>query len=329
MDTTSLLFSNLLSPPVLFFALGVLGAILRSDLKIPEALYVTLTIYLLCAIGFKGGMAITQAGLGTVVVPTLAAVLMGAAIPLWCYPILRFLGKVAPADAAAIAAHYGSASAVTFIAATNFLKLTNQTYEPYSAAFLAVIESPAIIVGILLGKALGQRGPTPLRQALRPALQEALLGRSIFLLLGALAIGMLSGPSGEAVLEGFFGAPFQGVLCLFLLEMGTVAGRRLHDLPRVGPFLFAFGTVMPLVHGTLGVIVGHTVGLGIGGATLFGILTASASYIAAPAAIRLALPEANPALYLTSALAITFPFNLTLGIPFCNRIAQWWFGGTP
>ncbi len=322
MDLLTAIQSNLLSPAILFFVLGVFAAVSKSDLKFPEALYSTLTIYLLTAIGFKGGVAVHQAGIGVVWLPALAAMLLGGLIPLWAYPVLRKAGKFSVADAGAIAAHYGSVSAVTFIAATNFLKSIHEPYESYASAFLAVMESPAIIVGVMLGKgALG--GKLSLRDSgVRHALRDAVLGKGVLLLVGSLIIGALSGPKGMAMVEGFFVTPFQGVLALFLLEMGMVAGRRLGDLKKAGFFLVIFGITAPLLHGTVGVLLGIWTGLSIGGCTLLGVLAASASYIAAPAAVRLSLPEANPAYSLTGALAITFPFNITFGVPLFYEIAK-------
>lgn len=325
MDILDAIQANLLSPAVLFFGLGLLGAVLKCDLKFPEPLYAGLTIYLLVAIGFKGGVAIAEAGLAKVLVPASAALLLGALIPLWTYPLLRFGGKFPAVDAAAIAAHYGSVSAVTFIAATNYLKAVDQSYENYATAFLAVMESPAILVGVVLGK-LGSRASAETGSWLTPlkgAVHEALLGRSVFLLVGALVIGALCGTSGMEKVEPFFVTPFQGVLALFLLEMGLVAGRRLGDLRKVGPFLLGFGIAAPLLNGALGVWLGRATGLELGGATLLGVLSASASYIAAPAAIRMSLPEANPTYYLTASLAVTFPFNIALGIPLCYEFAVW------
>ena len=321
-DFFQALSANLLSPAVLFFALGIIAALLKSDLKFPEALYVTLTIYLLTALGFKGGVAINEAGIGVVLLPALAAMLLGALIPLWTYPLLRLGGKLRPVDAAAVAAHYGSVSAVTFITATNYLKGINVPYENYATAFLAVMESPAIIVGVLLGKMSLDRQSSIFNGSLKKVLHEAVFGRSVFLLVGALVVGALCGKAGMEKVEPFFVTPFQGALALFLLEMGMVAGRRLGDLKKVGPFLVAFGILLPVIHGALGVLLGKYVGLGLGGATLLGVLAASASYIAAPAAMRLSLPEANPALYLTPSLAITFPFNITVGIPLYYALAR-------
>lgn len=314
--------ANLLSPAVLFFALGLIAALTKSDLKFPEPLYVGLTIYLLVAIGFKGGVAIAGAGIGQVWLPSLAAMVLGALIPLWTFPVLRFFGKLSAVDSAAIAAHYGSVSAVTFIAATNYLKAIDVPFESYATAFLAVMESPAILVGVVLGKLATKKAGENSGASLKTAMHEAIFGRSIFLLVGALMIGALCGEAGMKKVEPFFVTPFQGVLALFLLEMGIVAGRRLEDLKKVGPFLLAFGIIVPLVNGALGVYLGKLTGLELGGATLMGVLSASASYIAAPAAIRMSLPDANPTLYLTSSLAITFPFNITLGIPIYLEIAR-------
>ena len=322
-DFLPALSANLLSPAILFFALGISASLVKSDLKLPEALYVSLTVYLLAALGLKGGVAISEAGILKVILPALAAMLLGALIPLWTYPLLRFGGRLRPVDAAAIAAHYGSVSAVTFITATNYLNGIGEPYENYATAFLAVMESPAIVVGVLLGKLTLDQRAAGLGGQLRPLLHEAVFGRSVFLLVGGLLIGMATGKAGMEKVEAFFVTPFQGVLALFLLEMGLVTGQRLGDLKRVGPFLIAFGIVMPLLHGGLGVLLGKYAGLSVGGITLLGVLAASASYIAAPAAMRLSLPEANPALYLTSSLVITFPFNIIVGIPVYYALAKY------
>jgi len=323
MEILDAIRANLLSPAVLFFALGLIAALTKSDLKFPEPFYIGLTIYLLVAIGFKGGVAIAEAGLARVWLPALAAMALGTLIPLWTYPLLRFGGKLSAVDSAAIAAHYGSVSAVTFIAATNYLKAINEPFESYATAFLAVMESPAILVGVVLGKLATKRAGENSGASLKKAMHEALFGRSIFLLVGALIVGALCGEEGMKKVEPFFVTPFQGVLALFLLEMGIVAGRRLEDLKKVGPFLLGFGVLVPLVNGALGVYLGKLCGLEPGGATLLGVLSASASYIAAPVAIRMSLPEANPTLYLTSSLAITFPFNITLGIPIYLEMARY------
>lgn len=313
--------ANLLTPAVLFFVLGVIATLVGSDLRFPEPLYVTLTIYLLIAIGFKGGVALSEAGLGRVWLPGLAAMFLGALIPLWTYPVLRFAGRLPAVDAAAISAHYGSVSAVTFIAASNYLRSLQVPFPDYASAFLAVMEAPAILVGVVLGK-MATKGGGSLGPVIRRAIHEAITGRSVLLLVGALVAGWASGKKGGEATAGFFVTPFQGVLALFLLEMGMVAARRFEDLRRVGPFLLVFGVAAPVVNGIFGAWLGHRVGLGTGGTMLIATLAASASYIAAPAAMRLSLPEANPTLYLTSALAITFPFNITLGLPLYLEVAR-------
>ncbi len=321
--------ANLATPAILFFVLGVVATSVKTDLRFPEPLYLALTVYLLASIGFKGGVAVSVAGLGALWLPALAAVALGAVIPLWCYAILRCGGRMAPVDAAAIGAHYGSVSAVTFIAAVAYLNRIGEPFEAYASAFLAVMESPAIIVGVVLGKLATGGRTLSLGAVARLALHEGLLGRSVFLLLGSLLIGYLSGERGLEATAGFFVTPFQGILSLFLLEMGMVAARRFGDLRKVGAFLFAFGVIMPVLHGALGIALGAWTGLSMGGAMLLGVLASSASYIAAPAAIRLSLPEANPTLYLTSALAITFPFNITFGLPLYFEMARWWFPLSP
>jgi hypothetical protein len=315
--------ANLLTPAVLFFVMGVIAALVKTDLKFPEALYITLTVYLLTAIGFKGGVSLSQAGLAEVWLPIIVTILLGACIPLWCYPVLRLLGKLGSADAAAVSATYGSVSAVTFIVATNYLTQIQIPYENYTAAFMAVMESPAIIAGILMGKLFSRDTSGEVESSLKSVMHEALLGRSIFLLLGSLIVGALCGQAGMAKVEGFFVTPFQGILALFLLEMGFITGRRMAELRNVGLFLLAFGITMPFLHGLAGVFIGKVSGLSLGGATLFGVLAASASYIAAPAALRMSLPQANPALYLTPSLAVTFPFNVTIGIPLYFSFARW------
>ncbi len=327
-DLSAALLANLLSPAVLFFVLGVIATVGRSDLKFPEPLYTALTIYLLVAIGFKGGVALEQAGLLAVAGPALAALALGVAIPLWAYPCLRVLGGFSVADAAGVAAHYGSVSAVTFIAATNFLRLAEVSYEGFAPALLAVMEAPAIVVAITLGKLNGPgiAGGEPWGETLRRTLHEAVFGRSVLLLVGSMAIGWASGPRGAESTSAFFVAPFQGILSLFLLEMGMVAARRLADLRRTGVFLMVWGIVAPLLHAGLGVLAGRAAGLSLGGAMLLGTLAASASYIAAPAAVRLALPDANPTLSLTGAIGITFPFNLAVGMPLYLEFARRVYG---
>lgn len=323
MDTLELVRLNLLSPIILAFALGIIATLARSDLKFPEPLYTALSIYLLLAIGLKGGAALSVTPLGEFGGPALATLALGLTIPLWSYAIVRRLGRMSVPDAAAIAAHYGSVSVVTFIASLAFLDGARVGYEGFLPTLVAVLEVPAIVVALVLARVRGGAG----RGSWGTVMHEVLAGRSVLLLLGGLLIGALSGKAGLERVGAFFVDPFQGALVLFLLEMGMVAARRFRDLRKAGAFLLAFGIVMPLLHGTMGVWLGSVAGLSLGGSMVLGVMAASASYIAAPAAVRIALPEANPGYYLTASLAITFPFNLTVGIPVYFAVAQWMHAG--
>ena len=312
------LLASLLSPVVLAFVLGALAVAIRSDLEIPEPLYQALSIYLLLAIGLKGGSALSVTPLAEVAWPVLVTFGLGIVTPIIAYNVLRRLGRFDRTNAAALAAHYGSVSAVTFIAAQAVVALAGYPAEGFLPALVAVLEVPAIVVGLLIAYARGERAGS-----WQEALREVVTGKSIVLLVGGMAMGWIAGKDGMAPVEPFFVAGFQGALTLFLLDMGMTAARRLKDLKSVGVFLVAFGILMPIVHGALGVWLGLASGLSVGGAAVLGAMVSSASYIAAPAAIRVGLPEANPAYYLTASLGITFPFNLTLGIPLYLAIAQW------
>lgn len=323
-----LVVSNILTPMVLCYVLGLLAGGLGSDLRIPKALYESITIYLLFAIGFKGGVEISKTGLLNMLLPALVSIVLGLLIPLYCYPILRRLGKFTRDDSASIAAHYGSVSAVTFAAALTMLDTLHISYDGFMNALLALMESPAIIIGVILaGRArkLDQTSEQTTHINWRFFLHEALLSKSVVLLLGGLAIGALSGESGLIATEAFFIAPFKGALSFFLLELGVVTSERFGDIKKVGKFLIGFGILIPIINGALGVASGWLVGLTPGGATLLGVLSASASYIAAPAAMRMAVPNANPSLSLTAVLGITFPFNITLGIPLYLSLANLFF----
>ena len=316
-DTLQLALDNLLSPPVLGFALGLLAVAVGGDLRLPDAVYQGLSMYLLLAIGIKGGVALREAGLGEVIVPAIAAVALGLAIPVLAYMALRLLTRLGPLDRGAIAAHYGSTSLVTFTAALVFLEASSIAFDGYVTTLLALMEVPGIVVGLLLAGRAGSRS-LPWSASLR----EILAGKSVLLLLGGLVIGSLTGSAGYARIEPFFGALFIGILTLFLIELGTLAGRRLGDVRAAGPGLPVFAFAFPVLMGALGVVTGAAIGLQVGTATVLGVLCASASYIAAPAAVRLALPEANPGAYLAASLGMTFPFNLVIGIPLYLAIAE-------
>jgi hypothetical protein len=313
-----ILLANLLSPIVLAFVLGLAAALLKSDLALPEPLYTTLSLYLLLAIGLKGGVALSETPLSEFLAPALATLGLGVLTPLSAYVILRRLGRLDRANAAAIAAHYGSVSAVTFIAAQSFVGQAGEPLEGFMPALVALLEVPAIVVALMIAYVRAERAGS-----WQEALHEVLTGRSIVLLVGGVLIGVLAGREGMAPVAPFFITGFQGALVLFLLEMGLVTARRLHDLRKAGPFLIGFGVIIPILHGVLGVWLGSLSGLSVGGQAVLGAMSASASYIAAPAAVRIALPEASPTLYLTATLGITFPFNLTLGIPLYVALARW------
>jgi uncharacterized protein len=315
--------TNLLSPIVLAFGLGMFAALVKSDLEFPEALYHALTIYLLLAIGLKGGIALAATPLADIAVPLLATIVLGVVTPLTAFAVLRWVGRIDRVNAAAIAAHYGSVSAVTFLAAQTFAGTVGYAVEGYMPALVAVLEVPAIIVALLLVSRQAETAAAKVGGGWVAAVHEVMTGRSILLLVGGVIIGFIADPAALATVEPFFIGLFPGALTLFLLELGMIAARRLRDLRRVGPFLLGFGIVVPVLHGFLGVLVGQYAGLSPGGSAVLGAMVGSASYIAAPAAVRVALPQANPAFYLTSALGVTFPFNLTLGIPLYFAFAHW------
>jgi hypothetical protein len=302
--------TNITSIPVLAFVLGLLAVAIKSDLRLPEALYQGLSIYLLLGIGIKGGVALSEANANEVALPILGTLLLGVTIPVLAFWVVGRLTKLDAINRGALAAHYGSTSLVTFSAALIFLDSQAVEYEGFVTTLLAILEIPGIVVGLMLASRGLGRGLN-----WGESLREILTSKSIVLLAGGLFLGLITGASGYQKVEPFFGGLFTGVLALFLLEMGIVAGRRLPDVKKAGAGLVVFSLGFPLLAGTLGVFVGEITGLSLGGSVVLGVLTASASYIAAPAAVRLALPEASPGVYLTAALGITFPFNLIFGIP--------------
>lgn len=323
MEVFNSLIAKLLSPMVLAFALGVFATLIKSDLKFPEGLYIGLTIYLLFAIGLKGGVKLSATPMAEFYKPALGAILMCSLIPIWSYFILSKLGKFSVTNAAAIAAHYGSVSAVTFSESLSYMETMGVSFEGFMPTMLAIMEVPAILIAIFIARTQSKEESTTSWGKL---FHELFAGRGTVLLIGGLVIGLLSGKKGFEQVAPLFDTPFKGVLALFLLEVGLVTGRKLGDLVKAGPFLIAFGLIMPILHACIGIYLGKALGLSLGGSTIFGVLCASASYIAAPAAIRIALPEASPTYYLTSALAITFPFNIVFGLPLYLSIAKIIFG---
>jgi hypothetical protein len=309
-----LLVANLLSPPVLFFFLGALAVAVRSDLEVPQPIPKLLSLYLLLSIGFKGGVELRESGDdGGALTALLAATLMSIVVPLYAFAFLR--RRLDVNNAAALAAAYGSVSAVTFITASAFLRRIGVPFGGYMVACLALMESPAIVIGVMLARM--QRGAAngQARIAWDEFLREALFNGSVLVLVGSLIIGAITGSAGKEALYPFTNEIFTGALCLFLLDMGLVSARRVKPLLAMDAFPLAFAVLFPLLNAALGLGVARLVGMSAGDAVLFVVLCASASYIAVPAAIRLVLPEANPGLYVSMPLALTFPFNVTLGIP--------------
>lgn len=358
MSTFGILHANLLSPIVLAFALGVVARLLRSELRIPSALYASLSIYLLLALGLKGGHELASAGWEPIAKPALVTILLGCVTPVTAYFALKRFGGFSVADSAGIAAHYGSVSAVTFIAAQQFVTAMGGVPESFLPTLLALLESPGIHIALGLGVMAGAAKAVKAKKRSFPvlaaaagagedsvaileelaegevveeatapsfwsALHEVITGRTMILLAGGLVVGCLMGETGWKQVQPFFDSGFKGALMLFLLEMGMLAAERLGDLRRVGGFLLAFGILTPLVHGALGVVAGHVAGLSAAGATVLGAMAGSASYIAAPPAVRATLPDSNPTYSLTLALGITFPFNVVFGIPLFWRLANY------
>lgn len=312
------MIENIVDPTILFFVVGIIAGLVRSDIRLPESIYEILSIYLLLAIGLKGGIQLAGTNIFTLLLPAMGTIALGIIIPLIAFPILLYVGKLRRVDAAAIAAHYGSVSAVTYAVVITFLDKNHIPYEEYTTVLLVMLEIPAIAIGIVIARLSASRGITSYKKLAH----EVVFGKSIYLLIAGLAVGTIVGPEGIAPIKSVFIDPFKGALAFFLLEMGLVTSRRLSDLRQVGLFLIGFGIFMPILSALLGCGVGYLVGLSVGGTTVLATLAASASYIAAPAAMRIAVPEANPTLYITSALGITFPFNVIFGIPLYYWIAS-------
>ncbi len=310
---------------VLFFLLGLLARLVKSDLSLPGALYETLSIYLLLAIGLKGGLELSRQPMAALLPQIAACMALGFVIPLVLAPILRSVVRLNGVDAAAVAAHYGSVSVVTFAVAQAYLLRYNIPHEPHAALWVAVMEAPGIITGIILARMALKRSDSQAAAIdWKTLAHDVLFGKSVLLLAGGITIGAVMGDEGVAPIKPVFEGLFKGVLALFLLELGLVAGARLGDLKRHGARLVGFALIAPLALGAVGVALGTAMGLTVGGATLLGTLAASASYIAAPTAMRIAVPQANAALSIAAALGVTFPLNILLGVPVYLYLARAW-----
>ena len=303
---------------VFFFLLGVFARLVGSDLRLPEALYETLAIYLLLAIGLKGGIELSKQPIAALAPQVLACMALGFAIPFVLFPLLRAL-KLNGADAASLAAHYGSVSVVTFAVATAALARQGIAHESHAALWVAVMEAPGLVAGILLARRAAHGAD---KTNWRELAHDVLFGKSVLLLAGGLLIGAIAGEAGTAPIKAVFVDPFKGVLALFLLELGLVAGARLAAVKRFGAAVVVVGVLAPPLLALVGAALGWALGLSTGGVALLATLAASASYIAAPTAMRIAVPEANAALSITAALGITFPFNIVIGIPLYITLAQ-------
>jgi hypothetical protein len=306
-----------LDPVILFFLLGAFAGLARAELRLPAAIYDFVSTLLLLAIGLKGGVELARAGEGLPLVELAALLALGFGLPIPAFLAARHLGRLSRADAASLAAHYGSVSVGTFAVLLGYLATQGISYEVRAPVWVVVLEVPAILAGVVLA-----RGFAGGNVAWKPLLRELMLGRSVVLLLGGLAIGWVSGPEGTASIQPLFFGLFKGILALFLLEMGLIAATQLGALRRNAVFLVSFGVLMPLFGAVVGALLGRAIGLSPGGITVLATLAASASYIAAPTAMRTAVPEANPALSLTASLAVTFPFNIIIGIPLYDRLAR-------
>ena len=312
-----LALSNLVSVGVLAFVFGFIAARIKSDVRVPEQIYQFLSIYLLFGIGLKGGHSLKSVTFEEVFAPAVTTIIVGALIPVFAYLSLRLIQTLSVIDRGSIAAHYGSTSLVTFSAALLFLESNSIFVEGFAPALLTLMEIPGLIVGIYLGSRT-----TGSEVKWNETLKEVLLGKTVLLLCGGLFIGAVSSNEGYEKVSPFFIGLLSGLLVLFLLHLGYLAGFNFSEVRKVGKPLIAFGLLFPLIVGVIGVALGGAIGLSVGGATILGVLCASASYIAAPAAVSVALPKANATLALMSSIGVTFPFNLIIGIPVYFKVAE-------
>jgi uncharacterized protein len=314
-----MIVETLTSPIILFFALGLLAGFVRSDLAVPEALAKGMALYLMAAIGLKGGVSVAESGFTASLVSAAAVgMVLSFLLPLPAFALLRSVGGLSRVDAGAVAAHYGSVSLVTFVTAEQMLAGIGLPAAGFMVAVLALMETPAIISGLFLAR----RGSDGSKSEGGGLLHEVFFNASVVLLVGAFFIGLIAGKDGFAPVKPVFDGGYRGILCLFLLDMGLIASRRIMQTKALTLRLVALGIALPLINGTIGTVAGTLIGLDAGTAAILGVLAASASYIAVPAAMRLALPEADPGVYLSMSLGVTFPFNIVFGISLFAWLAQ-------
>ena len=307
---------NPIDPIILFFLLGLFAGLARAELRLPAAIYDFVSILLLLAIGLKGGIELAKQPFGDLLPQILAVLVMGFVLPLIAFPVLRYLGHFKRADAASIAAHYGSVSVGTYAVAVAYFGTREIFFEAHMPLLLVVLEVPAILVGIVLARGISNE------TRWGAVMHEVFLGKGIVLLLGGLLIGWIAGPEGVVSIKPLFFDLFKGILAIFLLEMGLITAAQVGSLRQYGLFLLGFGIVMPVFSAVIGAVLGWALGLSVGGTAVLATLAASASYIAVPAAMRVSVPEANPTLSLTAALGITFPFNVLVGVPLYHAMAE-------
>jgi hypothetical protein len=319
-----LLIQNILNPPILFFLLGLLSVFLRTGLDIPQPLPKFFSLYLLIAIGLHGGYELAKSGIDSYIVKVLLiSIFMAVLVPIYAFFILRI--KLDVFNSVAIAATYGSISAVTFITATNFLQTLGESFGGYMVAAMTLMESPAIIIGLIMLSLFAKRKENE-QLDWKEVFRESLFNPSVYILVGSLIIGYITGEKGWKVVDPLFGQLFKPMLAFFLLDMGIVAARRLGDLKKVGGFLVSFAIFLPIINAMIAILIAHFLSVNKGDAFMLAVLSASASYIAVPAAMRLSVPEANPSIYVTMSLAITFPFNISVGIPIYYWLVNYFWG---
>ncbi|MFZ9393301.1 MAG: sodium-dependent bicarbonate transport family permease [Ilumatobacteraceae bacterium] len=307
---------SLLTAPVIAFLVALVATLAKFEVRLPESLYPILSTFLLLAIGLKGGKALAAASPGDIWKPLVASLALGVVTPIVAFMMFKVLNRLDTVNSAALAAHYGSVSAVTFTVLLSSLDTRGIDYEGFVAGLLAVLEIVGIIVALFLARGSSSG------DGWKSALGEVVRGRSIALLVTGLVVGAVVGADRMAPTDPLFVGLFAGALTLFLIEMGVIAAERLRDISSAGWRMVALGVLIPLVNGLLGALLGTAAGLSTGGVAVMATLAGSASYIAAPAAVRIALPQASPGLYVTASLGVTFPFNLTLGIPYYIALAQ-------
>lgn len=316
-EALDILQVNLFSPLILAFVLGNIATLVKSDIELPAPIYAFIMRYLLFALGLRGGVELTGTALANVVLPALVAVFLTVAIPVCSYLVLRKLVRCDVANAAGIAAHYGAVSLATLLAGVALADTVSAPYAAYIPILVALMEG-GVVVALVIGRWEMQQRSSP-----GAMLRTMLTGKRVLLLIGGLVIGALIGEQGYAPIKPVFGDLFHGALVLLLLEMGMVAARQLRTFQQAGFKMLAFGTLMPLGNGLVGVLLGTLAGMSVGGGFLLGALAASAAHIDVPAAVRASLPAANPGLSLTAALGITLPFNLVVGLPLYYICSLW------